>query len=63
MQMNVKETKQKPLPINKTILLPTLLIITLLKTEAAILTNPLITFAKLIKVVLLFVIAPITTPA
>lgn len=61
--MNVNDIKQNALPINNTILLPALLIIILLNIEAAILTKPFVTLAKLINVMLLFVIAPIIAPA
>lgn len=63
MQINVNDIKQDALPINNTILLPDLLIIILLNIDATILTKPLVTFAKLINVVLLFVMAPIIAPA
>lgn len=61
--MNVNDIKQNALPINKTILLPALLIIILLNIEAVILTKPFVTFAKFINVVLSFVMAPIIEPA
>jgi hypothetical protein len=63
MHINVKDMKQKAFPTSRITLLPTLFINILLKIEANKLTTPPITLVRLIRVLLLLVIAPTITPA
>jgi hypothetical protein len=63
MHINVKDMKQNAFPTSRITLLPTLFINILLKIEANKLTTPPITLVRLIRVLLLLVIAPTITPA
>lgn len=63
MHINAKDIQHIPFPIKNIILLPNLFIQILLHIHDIKLTKPFKTFAKLISVILLSVIAPTITPA